>query len=424
MRYIVVLFLLIISITATAFADDLPEVHGFLEEAFAPRLQEDTTRHRQFNLAEARLQLKTEYFFIGDNILSDWRTGITAKSDFVFDMYSGGKFLTDIRELNFFLSPTYIMDIKAGRQVLTWGTGDYLFLNDLFPKDYVSFFTGRQDEYLKKPNDAVRLMLYPEWFNVDLAWIPFFEPNVVPTGHRVSFFDSFKGGIAGVESERDIVDPSATAKNFVYAGRVYRNFSSYETALYYYRGFDPSPRSYKNELGRELYYERLDAYGGSVRGPVLGGIGNIEAAYYYSPEDRDGKIRTIQNSMMKYLAGYEKDMGNDLRISFQYYLEQTLDYDEYRDALLPMDYRWDEFRHTITNRITKLLANQTVRLSIFTFFSPSDMDVYTRPSLVWNATDSWTLSIGANLPWGRDSWTEFGSVQKNKNVYLRLRYSF
>jgi len=424
LRTITILLVFNLIFSGYLIAAELPEIHGFLEEAFAPRFGSDNVRHRQYNMAEGRLQLKSEYYFSGDNILADWQTMVEAKCDFVLDLYSQGKVLTDLRELDVSFTPLDIMDIKAGRQVLTWGTGDYLFLNDLFPKDYVSFFIGREDEYLKKPNDALRVMLYPDWFNLDLVWIPFFEPNTVPSGYRVSFFDSFEGGIAGVNSERDIVEPSKTAKNFVYAARAYRNFGSYEGALYYYRGFDPSPRSYKNERAHQIYYERLDSYGASVRGPVLWGIGNIEASYYYSPEDRTGDIRTVQNSMIKYLAGYEKDLGNDLYMAFQYYLEQTLDYDEYRKALFAADYRWDEFRHTVTNRITKYFANKTVKFTIFTFFSPSDMDVYTRPVLTWNATDAWTLSVGSNLAWGRDSWTEFGSIQKNKNVFVRLRYSF
>ena len=188
--------------------------------------------------------------------------------------------------------------------------------------------------------------------------------------------------------------------------------------------FDPSPRSYKDESRREIYYERLDSYGGSLRGPLLWGIANAEVSYYYSPEDRNGDIRTIQNSMMKYLVGYEKDLGHDLSMSFQYYLEQTLDYRHYKNALMPGDYSWDEYRHVITNRISKMFVNQTVKVSIFSFFSPSDMDAYIRPSLSWKPTEAWTLSVGANLIWGKDSWTEFGSMQKNKNVYARLRYSF
>lgn len=405
-------------------SSELPKIHGFLEEAFAPRIGKDDTRHRQYNMAEGRAQLKANYYFSGDNILSEWQTAIRAKCDFVLDLYQGGKLLTELRELNVSFTPMDIIDIKVGRQILTWGTGDYLFLNDLFPKDFVSFFIGRSDEYLKKPSDALRLMIYPEWLNFDFIWIPFFEPDTVPSGYRVSFFDTFQGKIAGVTAERDLFMPEDKAKNFVYAGRAYRNFGAYEGAFYYYRGFDPNPRSYKNEQAHQLYYERLDSYGGSVRGPVFWGIGNAEVSYYYSPEDSKGDNRLIQNSRMKYLVGYEKDLGNNFSMAFQYYLEQTLDYKEYEQSLFPADYRWDQFRHTITNRITKSFANQTVKITIFTFFSPSDLDVYTRPSITWLPRDAWSLTVGADLPWGRYSWTEFGSIQKNKNIYARLRYSF
>ena len=48
-------------------------------------------------------------------------------------------------------------DVSIGRQVQTWGTGDLLFLNDLFPKDFQSFFSGRDDEYLKAPGNAIRI---------------------------------------------------------------------------------------------------------------------------------------------------------------------------------------------------------------------------------------------------------------------------
>ncbi|MDP8299215.1 MAG: hypothetical protein P9L88_04865, partial [Candidatus Tantalella remota] len=303
--FFLMVFILVLS-GARAHSSDFPKIHGFLEEAYAPRMGKDDTRHRQYNMAEGRAQLKANYYFSGDNILSDWQTSVRAKCDFILDLYQGGKVITDLRELNSSFTPMDIVDVKVGRQVLTWGTGDYLFLNDLFPKDFESFFIGRDDEYLKKPSDALRLMLYPEWLNFDLVWIPFFEPDIVPSGYRVSYFDTFQGKIAGVTAERDVVMPSERASSFVYAGRAYRNFGAYETAFYYYRGFDPSPKSYYNEQAHQVYHERLDSYGGSVRGPVFWGIGNVEGSYYYSPEDHNGDIRTIQNSRMKYLVGYEK----------------------------------------------------------------------------------------------------------------------
>jgi hypothetical protein len=402
----------------------LPDIHGFVEAAFGPRFGSNNANHRQFDLAEARLQLETEYFFTGDNILAEWMTSVSAKGDLLLDLYYGGKVITDLRELYVLTTPLDFLDLKGGRQVLTWGTGDLIFLNDLFPKDYVSFFAGRDDEYLKLPNDALRAFLYSDIVNLDLVWIPFFRPDEYPRGNRLTFYDPFRMAISGKRSEIDVVEPSRKARNFVYAARAYRNIRNYEIALYYYRGFDPAPSSFKNERGRQIYHQRLDAYGASVRGPLLWGIFNAEWSYHYSPEDPEGDIRTIMNSEMEYLAGYEKDLGHDLRVSFQYYLEQKLDYEEYKRALLPADRKDPRFTHTITNRITKLLANQTVKLSFFTFFSPSDLDVYHRPVLSWDATDEWNLTVGANLFWGADPWTRFGEAVENKNVYARLRYSF
>ncbi|MFC1808082.1 hypothetical protein ACFL0T_06950 [Candidatus Omnitrophota bacterium] len=417
------LSLIIIMLAADALAA-MPEIHGFVEADYGIKLSDDTTKRDNFNFLEQRLQLKVAHFFEGKNYLSDKNGAFNFKGDFTVDEYYSGKTDFELRELSLSLTPFDFMDLNLGRQILTWGTGDYIFLNDLFPKDYISFFIGRDDEYLKKPSDAVRALLYPDWFNIDLAFVPFFEPNITPKGDRLSFFDSFQGGIAGRDSDRDILEPSRRVKNFLYAARAYRSFGSYEGALYFYRGFDPSPRSFKNELARQIYYERLDAYGASARGPVFKGIGNAEISYYYSPEDSEGNIRTIQNSMMKYLLGYDKDLGNNLSVGFQYYLEQTLDYSEYQSALLANDFRWDEFRHVITNRVTKYFINQTVKLSCFTFFSPSDLDLYTRPSVTWNITDSWTLTAGANLPWGTDDITEFGHMERNKNIFARVRYSF
>jgi hypothetical protein len=408
-----------------AHAAELPQIHGFAEAAFGMRFnREPETKHSRYNLLEQRLQLKTYYAIPDDLIPAEYRASLRLKGDFTVDEYFGAKTAFDLREAFLAFSPLEQLDLKLGRQVLTWGTGDYLFINDVFPKDYVSFFIGRDDEYLKKPSDALRLSLYPQAVHVDFVVIPFFEPNTLAEGDRVSFFDSFQQGISGRNSDRDLLEPARQADNFEYAGRLYRTFGQSEAALYWFRGFDHSPRSYKNEAARQLYYQRQDVYGGSLRAPALGGIASAEAGYLYSPEDSDGSNRLIENSMLKAMAGYEKDLGNDLKIGLQYYYEQKLDYDSYRAALLSTDYFWDQRRHVVTQRLTKLFKSQTVMVSIFSFYSPSDADGYLRPSVSYDVNDQWKLTLGANLPWGEDAMTEFGQMTKNKNLYARMRYSF
>lgn len=422
------LVFVVITLLLSFFAKPLyawsPEIHGFVESDFGFKISDDNTKNDSYNFAEQRLQLKTSFYFEGDNILAQKGAYIDFKSDFTVDEYYAGKTGVDIRSLNLSLTPFDWMDLKVGRQVLTWGTGDYLFINDLFPKDYVSFFIGRDDEYLKKPSDAVKMSFFPQFANVDFIVIPYFTENTIAKGDRLSFFDSFQGGIAGINSDRDVLGVPMQMENNEYALRVYKNLGSNEVALYFNHGFDKNPRSYKDEMARQLYHERLDAYGASVRGPFAGGIANGEIGYYNSREDSDGTRRTIENSAFKAMLGFSRDLGGDLNVGAQYLYEQKLDYDNYRANLLASDFVWDEFRSLLTMRVTKLFKNQTLRYSLFVFYSPTDKDGYFRPSVTYDINDKWKATLGGNMPWGEDDQTEFGQMRNNKNIFMRLRYSF
>jgi len=397
--------------------------HGFAESAYGPKLSDDQTKRDNYNLFEQRLQLKTTYFFDKGYL---YRKGgiLNFKADFIVDEYYSGKTGFDLREANLSLSPWSSVDIKIGRQVLTWGTGDYLFVNDLFPKDYVSFFIGRDDEYLKKPSDALKVSFYSRWANMDLVMTPRFTPNTTAKGDRLSFFDAFQGDIAGLSSDRHLIEPPFQLANSEYAFRAFRNVGRNEVALYVFSGFDKNPASYKDEATRQLYYERLKVYGASLRGPFLDGIANVEAGYYHSRDDGSGTDRLIANSQFKFLAGYTKDLGQEWGIGAQYFYEQKLDYGNYTDNFLPADIVFDEYRHVFTQRLTKLFRNQTVAVSVFNFYSPSDRDGYARPSVAWDFSDDIKIAVGANLPWGEDDTTEFGQMKRNKNIYARVRYSF
>ena len=127
-----------------------PKISGFVENAASVKFGNDLTKHDNFNMMEQRLQLKTTFYPKCNQTLEDWMTEIDAKADFTIDEYYNGKTGLDIRTLSVMMSPLNWLDLKFGRQVFTWGTGDYVFVNDLFPKDYVSFYIGRDDEYLKK----------------------------------------------------------------------------------------------------------------------------------------------------------------------------------------------------------------------------------------------------------------------------------
>lgn len=193
-------------------------------------------------------------------------------------------------------------------------------------------------------------------------------------------------------------------------------------ALYGYWGYWKSPGGQNTD--RVAIFPKLNVYGGSVRGTIGPGIGNAEIGYYDSTEDRDGNDAMINNSEMRYLLGYSQELARDFTLGLQYYLEQLLKYGAYTTSLPTGSPARDEFRHVLTLRLTQLLMSQNLRLSLFTYYSPSDQDTYLRPIINYKATDSLALEMGANIFAGEEDYTFFGQFHYNTNLYGAVRYSF
>ena len=415
----------VILFSSATYAGDFPEIHGFAENAFGLKVNDDKKASKHgYNMLEQRIKMKLRYFPDEISLLEEWNTELYYDADILFDEYKN-MYNWKPRQIYAFFTPLDFVDVKIGAQILTWGTGDYLFLNDTFPKDYDSFLIGRDDEYLKLPSYAARATFFINNISWDIVAIPFFTPNRVPEGRRLSFYDTFQGEISGTDVYRKKIEPPYQFENTEWASRVYSMLGSYEWALYYSRGFYKNPNGYKNEAAKEIYHPRLATYGASLRGPVplIDGIGNLEMAYYDSLEDKAGKIRTRPNSSIKYLIGYKKAFKNDLEIGLQYFVEQMLYYDNYKASLLPTDTKDDRFYQLLTLRLTKLFADQTIRASFFAFYSPNESDAYLRPVISWDATDQWKLTAGANVFFGSDKGN-WGQFQGDSNIYMRLRYSF
>ncbi|MFO7801804.1 MAG: hypothetical protein R6V55_05875 [Desulfovermiculus sp.] len=391
-------------------------VHGFADLRAGPRLYSDPVQSEDATLAEARLQLETTKYWDKANAQLD------VASDFLLDGIEEEGDI-DLRLLRLTWSPIPSVDIRAGRQVLSWGTGDQLFINDLFPKDWQSFLIGRDVEYLKAPGDAVRVGWFTDLMNFNLVYTPQFDPDRYISGERLSFFHPGLGRIAGAENEIRTKEPDDWFDDDEWAMRAYRNIGRYTAALYAYFGYWKSPAGTDQDTGKSTF-PRLNVYGASVQGPLGPGIGNIEIGYYDSREDRSGDDPFINNSEFRLLAGYEQELAHELTGSVQYYLEHMVDYSEYQNALPSGMKARDEDRQVLTLRLTKLLLNQDLTLSLFTFYSPTDQDIYIRPKTSYELTDAWTVEAGGNIFQGDHDWTFFGQFEDNSNLYAAVRYSF
>ncbi len=387
------------------------DVHGFYEIRSGYRLRKDKYE-KDMSIMENRLQLDLSSY-------PDWGD-LKVKGDVFGDLVTEEADF-DLREANIFVSPLDFMDIKVGRQILTWGTGDLIFINDLFPKDWQSFFIGRDNEYLKAPSDALKGSLFGDWANLDIVYTPKFDPDRHIDGSRLSYWSSDLSRLAGEDAVIRTDKPNRWFRDSELAARLYKNIDNYEFALYGYHGYWKSPAG--QNVSNQAIFPDLNVYGASIRGAIGKGIGNLEVGYYESADDLIGENNLIDNSQMRYLIGYTQEVGKDFTAGLQYYVEQMLDYSQYKSNLMSGPAR-DRDRHLMTLRLTKLLMNQNLRCSLFTYFSPSDKDVHIRPNINYKLNDNLALEIGGNIFFGDYPNTFFGQFQNNTNVYTGLRYSF
>src|SRR3990172_11860434 len=130
-RILLLIFSVTFFISISAHAGEI-SLHGFMQGnySFGVRSNPDGGN---FKLAEERFQLKL------DAVREPF--GLFLKIDASFD-HIDEKSDLEIRE-NYIDYTAKSWDLRIGRQVITWGIGDLIFINDVFPKDYEAFFSGR-----------------------------------------------------------------------------------------------------------------------------------------------------------------------------------------------------------------------------------------------------------------------------------------
>ncbi len=391
-------------------------INGFLEVAAGIRLSKDSVISTDKTLADLRLQFQYDYQFDASEL------------SFTADTYYDGvqdQTRAQIREaawqsnLGFAGDWGSKFDVKLGQQVLTWGTGDYVFLNDLFPKDYQSFFSGRDDEYLKAPSLSAKLSGYFDLVNIDLVITPSFTPDVYINGDYFSFFSPLAGQQI---APRFDVSSSLKPSSPEYAVRLYKSIGATEYAGYFYNGYFKTPSSITEAF--EPTFSKLKVYGASVRSTLGVGLFNAEFAYYDSVDDSNGTNPYVPNSQSRWLIGYEQELVKNLTGSMQWYLEHTHDHAALIDHSFAPEYEVAQNRVWFTQRLMYRAMQQTLTINAFNFYSTTDNDGYLKLSASYSPVDTWQLTAGANIFYGEEGHTFFGQFEDATNIFARFRYFY
>jgi hypothetical protein len=401
---------------ATPLGDTSLDVSGFVQSSYAVRVIDAAcgeTRACGLMLGEQRMQARLSAYSAAGELEGQ----LTGRIDVLHDTVLERSAIEPL-ELYLELKHRSVM-LRAGRQVITWGSGDLLYVNDVFPKDWEAFFLGRPLEYLKPGFDSVRLVVP----HAELVVAPRPESDRMPRPDRFIL-------PASPWSDLPVVLPAGGWQlgDAEVALRLSALVSGWQldgyAAWVHHRGSVLVPDDAAAPTALELRSPRVLTAGASVAGPFLGGIWNLEAGYQHAHEDADGDAPFIPNSTLEVFTGYARPVWSDASAGVQASLAVMRDHERYLGTLPPGAPREPELEWTFTLRLSQQLLRQTLDVGAFLVGGATRHDCFASLTARYRVTDALTLVGGANIFAGSRRSPVFGALADNTNVHLSLRYGF
>lgn len=321
-----------------------------------------------------------------------------------------------LREAYFDYAGKYL-EVKAGRQIITWGVADGLRLTDLIsPMDYTEFMANDYDD-IRVPVNAINLKYPGESFSVELVFVPVPEYFVMPSGEDNPWTMPVPAGVSMDLSGT----PEKRLKNSEVGGRLRFFLENLDFSLTALRTFNKSPITVagfdpvaKSAVIKGVY-EPMNVVGGDVSIPAgeLVIRGEV-AAYFGEPIALKNSMDYWHRSSFNALIGIDWYAGDNWTIMAQYMHKVIMDYQSVLGT--------EQNTSMITARISKELLNNTLKLSVYGMFDVDNVGFYVRPAADYLLNDQITISLGGDWLGGRRG--TFKTYRKNTQMWVKGKYFF
>jgi len=339
------------------------------------------------------------YHAVRTEKLGDWMSSRTrVRGEFSLEKDGGGAFVSanlvynallkdrsgvQLREAYAYWGNSH-WDIRAGKQIVSWGVADGLRVTDLIsPMDYSEFLAQDYDD-IRVPVGALRVKYLHDVWSLEAIAVPVSEFFVLPTDPA----NPWSVGTLPPE-----VRPDPIIKNMEYGSRLSFFLGGVDFSLMALRTWTKMPELQGNHIG----YHRLTVVGGDVSVP----FGN----FVFRGELADN-MDDHGNHQGNALAGLDWYPGADWNVSAQY--NQT--------------FGAGENSTLATLRVSKALLSNALTLSTFAYIDVRDGGVFNRLSADWAATDQIHALLGYDFFHAREGL--FLRYAHNSEVWLKLKYSF
>ena len=319
-----------------------------------------------------------------------------------------------LREAYFDYAGKYL-EVKAGRQIVTWGVADGLRITDLIsPMDYTEFMANDYDD-IRVPVNAINLKYPGESFSAELVFVPVPEYFVMPSGEDNPWSMPVPEGVSMDLSGT----PEKHIKNSEVGTRLRFFLENLDFSLTALRTFNKSPVTIADYETKSVViqgiYKPMYVLGGDFSIPVSEFVVRGEMAGYFGEpialnDSRRYRLRKTFNALL----GLDWYAGDNWTFMVQYMHKVIMDYRK--------ELGMDQNTSMVTARISKEVLNNTLKLSVYGMYDIDNVSFYIRPAADYLLNDQITLSLGADILGGRRG--TFKTYEDNTQIWVKGKYFF
>lgn len=325
----------------------------------------------------------------------------------------------------FFLREAYLyygkssLDIRAGRQIITWGVADAIRLTDIIsPMDFTEFLTQDYDD-IRIPVNGIRVRYTrPKW-SAEAIMIPVSSFYELSTDSDNPWAVNLPGVAVPYSINLDNM-PEKQFRNMEYGGRIGAYLSGVDFNLYALRTWNKMSVFRKTiaadgSLSCDGEYRRMTMLGADLSIPLGKFVVRAEAAEYLG-EAQEPVVNAdvVTRNSTNALIGVDWYAGNDWQLGLQYshkYISGKMSgISSYKNSGMA------------TVRISKDLLHNTLSISNFGYVDVANGGVYNRLYADYALTDQIHAFLGYDF-FHADKG-QFAMYDCNSEVWIKLKYSF
>ncbi|MCR4592166.1 MAG: hypothetical protein K5672_03325 [Bacteroidaceae bacterium] len=388
MRSVIVIALLLCTIPRPVVAQDEDAVRfgikGFVDTYHALR----TERPNDWMSSKTRVR--------GEFSVEKGHCGAFVSANLAYNAILKERSGFQLREAYAYYSNNH-WDVRAGRQIITWGVADALRLTDIIsPMDYTEFLAQDYDD-IRIPVNGLRLRYSREKWSLEAVAIPVNSFYDLPTDGK----NPWSIGSVSIGAE-----PAFKICNMEYGGRLSFFLSGIDFSFSALHTWNKQP-VICNGVGE---YRRMTMLGADMSVPIGKFVVRGEVAEYLDEAQSASVCQEVPRSAStNALLGIDWYVGNDWTLSAQY-MHKYVAWGEHRNSGLA------------TLRIAKDLLHNTLSLQTFAYIDVTNGGLFNRFSIDYALNDQLHAIVGHDL-FHADAGM-FSVYKKNSELFLKLKYSF